>query len=81
MTGILICVSTVCSVLGTVKSFRHGLGDDSVIGFLMFYVINVFLCLFYFSEWVMRVSTAGFLPTLKANLSWNWNMAQVDIMC
>eukprot|EP00606_Chrysophyceae_sp_TOSAG23-5_P001248 GSChrysophyteH2.ASY1.ANO1.921.1 assembled CDS len=29
----------------------------------------------------MRVSTAGFLPTLKANLSWNWNMAQVDIMC
>ena len=81
LTGILIVLSTVCSILGTVKSFRHGLGEDSVIAFLMFYAINVFLCLFFFFEWAMRVSCAGLLPTLKTNLAWTWNMSQVDIMC
>jgi hypothetical protein len=79
LTGYLIIISTVCSVLGTVKAVRYGLGDDSITAFIMFYAVNVFLCGFFLIEWWFRVMSAGLVTTLKALFSTTINMAHVDL--
>jgi len=79
LTGYLIVTSGIFSVLSTVESVRDYVGD-SVPGFLMFFAANVFLCLFFLLEWILRLLTAGAIPTLKALLTPGFNMQLVDLM-
>jgi len=79
LTGYLIVVSAVFAILSTVESVREYCGD-SVSGFLMFYALNVCLCLFFLLEWIMRLLTAGAIPTLKAILTPGFSMQLVDLM-
>eukprot|EP00605_Chrysophyceae_sp_TOSAG23-4_P002983 GSChrysophyteH1.ASY1.ANO1.3286.1 assembled CDS len=80
LTGVLVLISSVCSVLGTVKAVRHGLGDGSIAAFFMFYAVNVLLSGFFLFEWVMRVLAGGLMPTLSQLFSLRINMCHVDVM-
>ena len=82
LTGWLILLSSVCAIFGTSSAVRKYLGEDSITCFILFYVVSVFLTAFFLIEWLVRVSTAGILPTMKSIFRFPpaVSMSLVDLM-
>ena len=79
VTGYLIAISCIGSILGTVESVKSFLAD-TVTGFVIFYALHVFLSLFFLLEWLVRTLSAGILPSLKSLFQFSFSMQLVDLM-